>query len=357
MHLSIDTVLPADSVEFCPHPNASNVLVCGTYKLEDRQNFQENEKPVSSIRRGQCLVYEVHSEQDIKVSKTQEISLPAILDLKWCHTASNCQPLLAVADAEGSVSLFQWDFEQKQLRSASSLRVAPSHVLCLSLDWSNRKVPTSVAGSLVVSLSDGKLALLKPDQTGQLLITSVWPAHTHEPWCVAWNYWDDNLIYSGGDDLQLKAWDIRQGFERPTFDAGVTCIQSHPYIEHLLAVGSYDSTVRLFDVRKPLTPLTQAEVGGGAWRVKWHPSPSRVYDLLVAAMHDGFKIVSFHMEHELMAPSNKAGESWEIQKRYDEHKSLAYGVDWSYQLRQSQPGQTLIASASFYDHALHLWQG
>ncbi|KAI0257145.1 WD-40 repeat-containing protein [Lactifluus subvellereus] len=373
MHLSIDTVLPADSVEFCPHPDASNILVCGTYKLEDQQGSHEKlhspdsnsptSAPASQFRRGQCLVFEVDSEQDISVTKAQEISLPAILDLKWCHTTPSRQPLLAVADAEGCVNLFEWELEQKQLRSAGPLRVAPSQVLCLSLDWSNRRVPTSVAGSLVVSLSDGNLVLLEPDQTGQFAIMNAWAAHSHEPWCVAWNYWDANVIYSGGDDLRLKVWDIRQGFEQPIitnkrFDAGVTSIQSHPNIEHLIAVGSYDSTVRLFDARKPLTPLIQADVGGGAWRVKWHPSPSRVQDLLVAAMHDGFKIVSFHdIGCNLGSPSNENAENWEIRKRHDEHKSLAYGVDWSHQCWQAQSGQTLIASASFYDHALHLWRG
>ena len=94
-------------------------------------------------------------------------------------------------------------------------------------------LPSSTAGSLVVSLSDGRLTLLEPDQIGQLSITTAWAAHTHEPWCVAWNYWDTNVIYSGtnayavfgmtttdlllpgGDDLRLKVWDIRQGFEQP----------------------------------------------------------------------------------------------------------------------------------------------
>jgi hypothetical protein len=74
MHLSIDTVLPADSVEFCPHPDASNVFVCGTYKLQDEQNSQSSDYVVSpssgpvghtQTRTGQCLVYEVDSEQDI----------------------------------------------------------------------------------------------------------------------------------------------------------------------------------------------------------------------------------------------------------------------------------------------------
>lgn len=139
------------------------------------------------------------------------------------------------------------------------------------------------------------------------------------------------------------------------FDAGVTSIQSHPNTEHLIAVGSYDCTVRLFDTRKPLIPLSQADVGGGAWRVKWHPSPSRNCDLLVAAMHDGFKIVSFHdIGDKPCHHSNGSNENWEVQKRYDGHASLAYGVDWSYRFRQDQ---TLVASASFYDHALHLWRG
>lgn len=48
-----------------------------------------------------------------------------------------------------------------------------------------------------MSLSDGTLTLLEPDQTGQLVVTSTWAAHAHEPWCVAWNYWDTNVIYSG----------------------------------------------------------------------------------------------------------------------------------------------------------------
>ena len=194
---------------------------------------------------------------------------------------------------------------------------------------------------------------------------------------ILWGPTRSDLLSKGGDDLQLKVWDIRQGFDQPTttnkrcvaydaclwpliyrvsrFDAGVTCIQSHPNIEHLIAVGSYDATVRLFDSRRPIKPLAQAEVGGGAWRVKWHPSPSRNHDLLVAAMHDGFKIVGFHdILHQTWSPSD--ANSGEIIKRHDDHDSLAYGVDWSHN-RQDQPGQTLIASASFYDHALHLWRG
>jgi diphthine methyl ester acylhydrolase len=116
-------------------------------------------------------------------------------------------------------------------------------------------------------------------------------------------------------------------------------------------LSSYDNTVRLFDTRKPLHPVTQADVGGGAWRVKWHPSPSRKSDLLVACMHDGFKILRFGLE------GINLKNSCEIIKRYDAHESLAYGVDWSFAIGGSQDIDTLIASCSFYDHALHVWSG
>jgi hypothetical protein len=70
MHLSIDTVLPADSVEFCPHPYASNIFVCGTYKLQEEQNPSPPSSGLANasqnqIRTGQCLVFEVDSEQEI----------------------------------------------------------------------------------------------------------------------------------------------------------------------------------------------------------------------------------------------------------------------------------------------------
>jgi len=147
------------------------------------------------------------------------------------------------------------------------------------------------------------------------------------------------------------------------FNAGITTIQSHPNVEHLIAVGSYDNSVRLFDVRKPLVSLIQADVGGGAWRVKWHPSSARQNDLLVACMQDGFKIVRFNIDGLQGATEKglKSSRDWAIVKRFDAHESLAYGVDWSFNTmgghQSIQEAETLIASSSFYDHALHVWSG
>lgn len=96
-------------------------------------------------------------------------------------------------------------------------------------------------------------------------------------------------------------------------------------------------------------PVTDVEVGGGAWRVKWHPSASRKEDLLVACMHDGFKVIkcSF-IEGEEKEPINSQPV---VTSRYDAHTSLAYGVDWQHDLSQ----EDYMASCSFYDHSLHMW--
>ena len=100
-------------------------------------------------------------------------------------------------------------------------------------------------------------------------------------------------------------------------------------------------------------PLSQPNVGGGVWRVKWHPSATRSHDLLVAAMHDGFKIVHFH-DVGGGASSPTSEETWEVTTTFGKHASLAYGVDWSH---SGVAGETVIGSASFYDHTLYTWKG
>ncbi|OSX67573.1 hypothetical protein POSPLADRAFT_1042785 [Postia placenta MAD-698-R-SB12] len=374
----LDTVFPADSVEFCPHPSFADIFACGTYQLEQPDSLPPSPDeldedvahpvvPRKQQRKGECLLLRAQTSDDgEQLSLLHKTSLPAILDMKWCHLASSIDPTLAIADSEGSITLHSLRDDELTLERVSSVACAPKDVLCLSLDWSNRRSQTTSLGSLIVSLSDGRLALLQDDGGTGLTVTNSWSAHEYEPWIAAWNYWDTNVVYSGGDDLKMKAWDIRSDASQPIFtnkrfDAGVTTIQSNPHIEHIIAVGSYDNTVRLFDARKPLTPLTQAEVGGGAWRVKWHPSPTRQNDLLVACMHDGFKVVRFNFNGtgnvDLAAYNGAHPQQWEITARFDEHESLAYGVDWSYAGEGGAEDDTLIASCSFYDHALQLWRG
>ncbi|KAL5518935.1 hypothetical protein ACEPAH_618 [Sanghuangporus vaninii] len=379
--MRLDTIYPADSVEFCPVQGYHDILACGTYKLIEgpttslEQESESGESTTTSHRKriGKCILLKAHSSQeDERLEILQEIDMPAILDMKWSHSSS----LLAVADSEGHVSLHKLDtnvrgyetgkygFEvptqQARLTEIQNVQCRPKDTLCLSLDWSNRRNARG-DGCIAVSCSDGSLSVFQPDTSGCFAEMRSWHAHDFEAWITAWDYWNTNIVYSGGDDLKLRGWDIRQDDHSPIFvnkkfDAGVTSIQCHPHNESILAVGSYDATVRIFDTRKPLAPITQADVGGGAWRIKWHPSPARGRDLLVACMHDGFKVVRF--SPSIISSNNaqsEASEEWETLKRFDAHESLSYGIDWAY---GGVPAEgTLIASCSFYDHVLYTWKG
>ena len=65
--------------------------------------------------------------------------------------------IFALADSEGHISLYEWrdnkvSFKRSfihevrqlgQMQLVDSVDCAPSDVLCLSLDWSNRRFPSS----------------------------------------------------------------------------------------------------------------------------------------------------------------------------------------------------------------------
>ncbi|KAF8489573.1 WD40-repeat-containing domain protein [Gautieria morchelliformis] len=351
----VDTTLPADAAEFCPSPHALQIFVVGTYQLEDlpvKPDGQPDDT-ITSARRvsrwGKCLVYETDESRDQCV-KLHEIPMAAVLDMKWASD------ILAVADAEGHVILRRWQDDTRKLEHVQTLTChdGSTDLICLSLDWAKHRCDLS-SDKISASFSNGLILIALQSNAG-LTVTDTWVGHEFEPWITAWDRWDQNFLYTGGDDCTLKGWDLRTGFCQPAslnkrFDAGVTTIQSNPHLQYTLAVGSYDSTVRLFDTRQLSRPVTHAQVGGGAWRVKWHPDAARKHHLLVACMHDGFKVVDFD---PLTSNDTNPSCSWRISARFDRHESLAYGVDWSH-APASEKG-SLIASCSFYDHSLHLWR-
>ncbi|KLO14448.1 WD40 repeat-like protein [Schizopora paradoxa] len=354
--MKLDTTWPADSVEFCPHPKASNIVVCGTYFLCDTHpevpsSDVDGEPAVSSSpqrRRGKCIVLDV-SNSSTQPQIKEELEFSAVPDMKWSYHHTEKETHLAIAESEGRIVVARWNIDSSRMEILQRIESSDPGTLCLSLDWSNRV--NKEIGRLITSRSDGSVQVLQYSDSGDLVPQDAWHAHDFESWIAAWDYWDTNVCYSGGDDLALKGWDIRASSKQPTFinkrfGGGVTTIQSNPHYENVLAVGSYDESVRVFDTRNLRSPISETPVGGGVWRVKWHPSSSRRTDLLTACMHDGFKVVHF---------SDDWASSDTI-KHFEEHTSLAYGVDW-YHGALDNDGRTLVASCSFYDHVLHTWAG
>lgn len=62
----VDTVYPADALEFCPHPDAQDIFVCGTYKLDDASE-DTVAASLPQHRRGQCLVFAVQGADEPKM--------------------------------------------------------------------------------------------------------------------------------------------------------------------------------------------------------------------------------------------------------------------------------------------------
>ena len=55
-----DTGFPADTVEFCPHVLAQDILVCGTYKLLEERDDAGNQHRV-----GRCSFLSVSGDVDL----------------------------------------------------------------------------------------------------------------------------------------------------------------------------------------------------------------------------------------------------------------------------------------------------
>ncbi|WVQ78764.1 hypothetical protein IAT38_000855 [Cryptococcus sp. DSM 104549] len=373
----IDTTYSADSIECCPFPGFEDLFVCGTYQIikpeekaveekpeatggdgESSDDEEEEVVPKQTQRVGRLLLFQIRHEKHLE--EIQRIETPAILDTKWSPRLEGGKPTLAVADAKGHVTIYVLDPETRRLEETQVIDVADETTLCLSLDFSHCLDP-SAPPSLITSLSNGSLAHLTPSPEGYE-VASTWHAHDFEPWITAFDLQDPNTVWSGGDDCKLKRWDLRDTsmptFVNKNFDAGVTTITPSPYTPHLLAVGSYDESLRLFDTRSPRQPLSTLPLGGGIWRTRWHHSPTRSSDLLVASMHDGFKVVRLG-EGTLRLEAEKGegeGEGGEVVTRFEGHESLAYGADWS-RLPGKEGDGSLVVTCSFYDHAMHLWRG
>ncbi|XP_033109190.1 diphthine methyltransferase-like isoform X2 [Anneissia japonica] len=303
-------------------------------------------------------------------------------------------PVLALVNADGELQLLQ--LNDKILHNTNSSVIGDDR-LGLSLDWSNAKYHNSEP-SIVTSDSKGMVSTFQVSNERSLSQISQWTAHEFEAWISAFDYWQPNVIYSGGDDCRLKGWDIRKPCHAPTFvskshSMGVCSIHSNRWRENIIATGSYDENILLWDTRQMKSPLSKTSVGGGVWRLKWHPSNGQF--LLAACMHNGFFILDC---------SSINGEPQRVISSYDRHESLAYGVDWCHksnisnyrhdsslltnkdtittkpenlekpiseiddlemklsgvELRESKAcwegSNQVIASCSFYDHVLHVWK-
>lgn len=342
---SWDTEFSADSAEFCPVEPFQDILAVGTYQLADPdcpEGAVVSDLPKKRL--GRLYLKQIKENSLVLV---QQIDMPAILDLKWCCHRVQGNVLLAVANAIGQITVYRLESSGDlgpQLTLLYEHSIAEADTLALSLDWSTRK---SSCDSPLISVSDskGKITLILLGNE-ELKLLQRFPAHEYEAWITGFNYWNNNILYTGGDDAKLRCFDTREEPAAPVFTnrsqhtAGVTSIHGSTKSEFTVASGSYDECVCLWDTRRTKSPVSELRLGGGVWRLKWEPGPEIL--LLAACMHNGFHVV------------DTSGSKLQKVVSFTEHESLAYGADWCWSAT-SGPSR-VVASASFYDHLLCLWE-
>jgi diphthamide biosynthesis protein 7 len=383
----VTTPLTPCSFESLPNPveldDGSCVWPCmlGCYELQDDKS-----------RKGHLDLYAIRvpkEDQDLPLSfgtpmnvlgTTSTIESSAILDGKWYSSDINSnanananananQWWYATAHSSGDIWIHaiapktQQSVEPFSATLETKSRAEDDNALCLSLSWDTFSNDQS-SSRIISSYSDGRVAIhnvgFQDDASVQLEQELSWQAHKMftspaEVWTCCFTK-DPNVVMTGGDEGTCKVWDLRTTSKAvhtlKDFDAGATALSSHPRNEHLVACGSYDETVALYDLRCLPKPMAQSEpLGGGIWRCKWHPHDDD--RLLLGAMHGGCRVVRID---DLM--NNDLKPQFRVETEFTKHTSMAYGADWlvCQHPNRRQGYLDAAASCSFYDRALYLWQ-
>lgn len=370
---TMDTVYPADSIEWCNHPDYKNYFVCGTYQLEKSDETESSGTDVHSSleeattnrvqqkRSGYVYGYEFHPENHKSLREIQCIQTEAgVLDMKWLPNPKlidQC-PRLVIANALGQVEIFELNTERSLHRIEKlELKDCPEdNLLALSLDVQlSGDDDSHQSYKLIVSDSKGGLHLLTSigEHSTQLKRIHKWSAHDFEAWTCAFDRYNENLVFSGGDDTLIKIYDIRMKsctLTNRSHGAGVTSLLSHPGKEYCLLTGSYDEELRVFDTRHFKQPVTQLNLGGGIWRLKLAPQNRNL--ILAACMYHNFSVISFNPKDTAKGLSLSAVIST--------HESICYGADWCPHIGgvsstcNSNRQELFMATGSFYDHRMCL---
>jgi len=370
---SYDVKLTSDCVEWSAAQEHS-VLACASYQLDK----------TTRTRIGELRLYRFSNEgnQDgehcpEKNLGTEHLGLiksvdsAGIFDIKFSSLQENRARLLASATASGHCDIYPFSGSESIPGDPIKLNLLENEqdeAYCLSVDWNDRKNSQN-ALKVAVSLSNGYISVLEIRDGADAEVVNSFFAHEYpyldagaEAWITSFDCWNPNVLYSGADDSKLKVWDLNAGIQKPVLvnstshSAGVCSMQTSVHEEHLLVTGSYDNCIRLWDKRNLRCPTNNPyDVGGGVWRLKFHPHAEKKNLLLAACMRSGFRI--FNISSTFKSESNAISLVSCYNNGLDDGKweSLAYGVDWIIPDRE-KTSEDFVAGASFYDHTLRLFK-
>lgn len=156
---------------------------------------------------------------------------------------------LAASSFDGSISLFN----TKTGQQISQIRIVDNSCTANEASWNPRE-----AGLLAVACGDGSVRVFD-GRTGSV-VQRVDGAHQGETLCVDWNKYDSAILATGSVDQQVKIWDLRSpNLALPTTQTlpapqvnisghyrAVKRVKFSPFHRSHLASCGYDMTVRFW---------------------------------------------------------------------------------------------------------------
>jgi periodic tryptophan protein 1 len=214
-----------------------------------------------------CAEVYVYVREEGSLFVHHDIALPAMpLALAWM----DCPPAKSPEEAAVSAS----DCGVGSYLAVGSMRPG---IEIWNLDVTDPLEPVMVLGGTSAEQLPHQLAL-SGSSKGELATGS----HTDAVVALAWNRTHRQLLASGSADTTVKLWDVRRGVALNTWKHHTAHVQSidwHPFSgseSSILACSSADSTATVLDARTATGAVMRLGLGAPGESVAWHVHNSAV---------------------------------------------------------------------------------
>lgn len=220
------------------------------------------------------------------------------------------------------------------------------------LSWSAMK-----EGHLLSGSDDARICLwdLSANPKGQNMVEAkqVFEYHSGVVEDVAWHLRHEHLFGSVGDDSRLLIWDTRKSGEKPLHAveahlAEVNCLAFNPFNEWVLATGSADKTVALYDLRKLMKPLhTFSNHTEEVFQIGWSPSN----ETILASCGADRRMMVWDLSRigEEQTPEDAEDGPPELLFIHGGHTSKISDFSWN-------PSDDWVIASVAEDNILQIWQ-
>ncbi|TVU18587.1 hypothetical protein EJB05_34694, partial [Eragrostis curvula] len=259
-----------DRVEPPGKDHSVQKMVLGTHTADNEPNYlmlAQIQLPLDDAEADACHYEDDHTEiggfgaASSKVKIVQQINHDGEVNRARYMPQNSC--IIATKTINAEVYVFDYSKHPSKppLDGACNpdLRLKGHNSEGFGLSWSIFK-----EGHLLSGSDDAQICLwdIKANSINKSLDTlQIFKHHDGTVEDVAWHLQHEYLFGSVGDDQHLLIWDLRSPAPSKPVQSvmahqrGVNCLAFNPFNEWVVATGSTDKTIKLFDLRKIDTSL------------------------------------------------------------------------------------------------------